>query len=232
MAFEPPRAGEDRVKSRDGLAVLFDLDGVVLDSIWSIWMATREVLSQGGVPLGRLPDLQSFLSHFSMPGHYYYRGFGVTTSDEQLDRQFLEALPFYEAVVESYPEMPETIEKLRAQAGAATAIVSAGSLERVEQKLTKFGLRGLFDAVYAGAANKTASIKDCCRRFDRAPARTFFVGDIQSDMRDGRAAGIVPIGFAAGYPFMPAVLVAAGAAAWVHEPEDLLTTIPEVLNES
>jgi len=219
------------MKSRDSLAGLFDLDGVVLDSISSIFMATRDVLSESGVPFARLPSLQSFLSHFSMPGYHYYRGFGVTVSDEELDRQFLRVFPFYEAIVEPYPGMPQTIEKLRSQ-GVMTAIVSSGSLERVEQRLAQFGLRGLFDAVYAGAANKTASIKDCCQRFGCAPEQTFFIGDIQSDMRDGRAAGVVPIGFAAGYPFMMPVLQAAGAHLCVHEPEELLAAISKVLTES
>ncbi|MBI2100741.1 MAG: HAD hydrolase-like protein [Candidatus Vogelbacteria bacterium] len=208
----------------NGAAVLFDLDGVVIDSIWSIWMATRDLLEEAGVPFARLPDFRSFLSSFSMPGHHYYRNYGVMASFEELARRFLQIIPLYEAIVEPYSGMPQTIETLRSR-GVRTAIVSAGNPERVEQKLARFGLRGLFDAVYADPAGKTASIKDCCAQFNCAPQRTFFVGDLQSDMRDGRAAGVISLGFVADYPFMVPVLTRAGAAVCFREPAELLKLV-------
>ncbi|MBI2097938.1 MAG: HAD family hydrolase [Candidatus Vogelbacteria bacterium] len=215
---------------RNGRGVFFDLDGVVLDSIGAIWRTTREVLFAVGVPEARLPDVECFLTTFAMPCASFYRAYGVTSSPAELDDLFFRIIPCYEEVVEPYWGIRPTVERLRTF-GFRTAIVSSGRPERIEAKLSKFDLRGLFDAVYAGAAIKTESLRAASADFGLPPERACFVGDLSSDMRDARAAGILPIGFAADYPFMPPVLVTAGAVAWVHELEDLPSVITGLLSQ-
>lgn len=215
----------------NGCAALFDLDGVVIDSIESIWMATRDLLEEGGVSFFDLPDLTHFLKVFSVPGIDFCRSYGIEQSAEELINRFLEIAPSYELLDEPYLGMERVITELRAR-GWATAIVSASQPAGVGGKLKKFGLAELFDAVYAGEEDKTSAIGICCSQLGCSPSRTCFIGDLKSDMRDGRAASVIPIGFAAGRGFMVPVLQAAGARICVHEPEELLVVIPEVLAES
>lgn len=216
------------MRRTNGRGVIFDLDGVVIDSIWSIWRATRDLLDENGVEFFCLPSFDEFLGAFSMPNDEFYQSYGLMIPSAKLDRRFLEIIPNYESLIEPYPGMPEVLTAFR-QSGFPLAIASAGNPERVMGKLKRFSLTGLFDAVYAGAPNKTVLLKTVCRDLGLVPARTCFVGDIKSDMRDGYAAGLIPIGFAAGYDFMTPILQAAGARQCVHEPEELLALTRSIL---
>ena len=204
---------------------LFDFDGVIWDSIDSIFLATRELLEEGGVPLTDLPDFSTFLKRISLPSANFFRAYGINWSQTELDKQFLEILSLYAPLDDAYLGMASVIERLRRR-GLATAIVSGASSAYINCRLDGSGWCGLFNAVYAGVENKTEALSACCRQFGARAAETCFVGDFKSDMRAGRGAGVRPIGFTGGCDFMIPVLKAAGAEVCVDEPEELLEVIP------
>ncbi|MEK7208807.1 MAG: HAD hydrolase-like protein [Patescibacteria group bacterium] len=205
--------------------VLFDFDGVVVDSVSSVYLTVIDILEEAGVLAGNLPDFQTFLQTVSLPPDGFYHRYGINWSAE-LSTQFWDIMPLYEALDGEYLGMRPMVAELRRR-GFRTAIVSGGQSVYVNRRLDQLCLRGLFDAVYTGAADKTEVLNLVCRRLTATPERTHFIGDFQSDMRDGCAAGVIPIGFTGGHDFMIPVLTAAGAQVCVDEPEELLAIISD-----
>src|SRR3989344_5747127 len=105
---------------------LFDFDGVLWDSIDSIFLATRELLEEGGVPLTDLPDFSTFLRRISLPSADFFRAYGINWSQTELDKQFLEILSLYASLDDAYLGMASVIERLRRR-GLARAVASGAS---------------------------------------------------------------------------------------------------------
>lgn len=74
--------------------------------------------------------------------------------------------------------------------GIPCGIVSAHRHDDLLQKILDFEIHQYFDYVIGGAYHKDEALLKACRELGCLPEEVFFVGDMLSDMRDGRKAGV------------------------------------------
>lgn len=189
-------------------AVLFDLDGVLLDSR-SAQLATlagfatsaldRRVTA-ADLPAGALTrPREQVLAELGLSGVINEDGWDAATATAGLN-------------AEAFPFASETLTALRA-AGVATAIVTLRSHRRVGWLLPP-EILDLIDTIvcFEDAAPKPApdGLLLALRQLDVVPKDAVFVGDTDIDIHAARAAGIRAVG--AGWGFAgPDVLTRAGA---------------------
>ncbi len=207
-------------------AVIFDLDGTLVDSLGDIASAMNEVLERHGFPTHPLAAYRRFV------------GDGM----ERLVRRALP--PVDEAVVERvlrdmratyarhalrttrpYPGVPELLDRLSA-AGVGLAVLSNKPHEPAVAMVRALLPRWPFAAVQGAVPGRPrkpdpAGALDLVRRLGVAPEGCLLVGDTPTDMATARAAGMVPVGVLWG--FRPeSELRRAGARFLIRRPLELL----------
>ncbi len=174
-------------------AVLFDLDGVLVDSLDVWYRAMNETLSRFGKRrLGK--------------GEYVrkYWGFNLSRNFERLGlgREAVEyCLLRYErhlAEVRTFPEAEEVLRELRKR-GFRLALVTNTPSRLVRRLLSNLGLLELFDVVLTGDEVRRAKphpegVRKACRRLGVHPSQAVLVGDTRSDVQAGRGAGVMVVG--------------------------------------
>jgi HAD superfamily hydrolase (TIGR01549 family) len=216
-------AGADAVRFEPVRAVLFDLDGTLVDTLPFMYAATELVMAEYGVPI----TWDDYRRHFTPDWRLLYRRFGMPEQD--VDAVGARWWTLYRGRDEAklLPSAADAVQRL-SQRGIVMGIVTAGRRDSVEPQLVRHGLAGhLAVRVYGddpfepkpGPAGLLHAM-DALGVVDQA-AETAYVGDALDDMRMAVAAGARGIGIrtelateselrAAG-----ATEVAASVFAWV-----------------
>jgi HAD superfamily hydrolase (TIGR01509 family) len=205
-------------------AVVFDLDGVVVDSE-QVWDDVRERLAQERG--GRWHDrAQADMMGMSSPewSRYMHDELGLAESPEEINdevvRRMLERyqteLPLIEGAVEA-------VERLAG--GFRLAVASSSNRPLIEAVLETAGIAGRFEAVVSSeevARGKPAPdvYLEAARRLGVAPARAAAVEDSSNGLRAAHAAGLRVVALPnAHYPPAPDALALAHAV--VSSPHEL-----------
>jgi beta-phosphoglucomutase len=130
------------------IGVLFDMDGVLVDSFRPHLESWRLLARQQGMPL----DEEALVSHFGRTGREIVGDLwpgSVAEAETLVGRK--EAL-YRELVDARFPAMPGAVELVAAlhQAGFALAVASSGPPENVAMALARMGVRERFAAVVTG----------------------------------------------------------------------------------
>jgi phosphoglycolate phosphatase-like HAD superfamily hydrolase len=171
-------------------AVLFDFDGVIIDSMPQVHHAACAVLSRHGIAL---PDLPEFCRTFFQPYWEYFGGKGVRATPEEMMGIFMPQ--FHPENGHVFPQFLALLTELKRH-GYATGIISGHDrphiLERLKRERIAFD-EG--DPIIGDADRKDAALIAFYRerRFDAS--EIFYVGDLGSDVRDGKKAGVRTVGF-------------------------------------
>ncbi len=134
------------------LAVIFDVDGVLVDSYWAHYRSWQMLAAELGLELTE----EQFRATFGMTSreiierHWAERQFSAGQI-ERLDHR-KEAL-YRELIAEQFPVMDGAVELVRSlrRAGFRIGIGSSAPPENVAVSLQRLGLAELFDAVVTGA---------------------------------------------------------------------------------
>lgn len=210
-------------------AVLFDLDGTLLDTLADLADSMNAALAREGMP-----------TH-PAEAYRYFVGDGVANlvrravpADRRDDRPLGENLAAamraeyrrrWDAKTRPYDGVPELLAEL-ARRGLRTAVLSNKPHESTclcVGKLLAFHRFGAVQGVADGVPLKPdpAGALGIADRLDVAPADFLYVGDTGTDMRTAVAAGMYAVG--ALWGFRPAdELAAAGARKLIERPADLL----------
>ncbi len=173
-------------------AVLFDLDGVLIDSIDAWYVALNETLRKfGKKKIGK--------------GEYVKKCWGFSLSRNLkrfgLGRKAVEyCLSKYKAHLDEVKVIPgahEVLERLKRR--FRLAVVTNTPSSAVKRILESFGLEKYFETVITGDdVRKTKpnpeAVRKACRRLGVHPFETILVGDTKSDVLAGRNAKGVVIG--------------------------------------
>ena len=128
-------------------AVIFDLDGTVVDSMW-MWEAIDiEYLARFGIPLP--PDLQKKISGMSFreTAVYFKETFGIPDSLEKIKSDWNEmAMDKYCNEVPLKPGVLDFLKKLK-ERGIKTGIATSNSRELVENIAEVHNLRDYFSSI-------------------------------------------------------------------------------------
>ncbi|MEU8588296.1 HAD family hydrolase [Streptomyces sp. NPDC048664] len=204
-------------------AVVFDLDGVLLDTTENMRRAFAATWRAAGRPGD--PPFDRFLDHMGAP---LPRILGALGLAPELAAVYTAESTRHITLVAPHPGVLDVLAAL-ASAGVATAVATGKSHERALQALTATGLAPHLDAVIG--SDQVARPKPDPEIVLTAlaalpggpdPAGAFFVGDSVLDMRSGRAAGVGVV--AAGWGQTdPGTLRAEGPGHYAETAWDLLT---------
>ncbi|MFL4910659.1 HAD family hydrolase [Streptomyces sp. MMS24-I2-30] len=199
-------------------AVLFDLDGVLLDSAAAVRSTLAAVAT---CALGRrvMPD-DLPLDALHRPRIEVLALLDVADPDDACDRWWDGAMAA--TPVKAFPGTLTGLLALRAQ-GTTTGAVTLQDPDRLRWLLPP-AVADLLDVVVTrqDAPPKPApdGLHLALSRVDVPPERAVFVGDSPSDMTAARAAGVVALGAVWGW-HPPGALRAAGADHLLHTPTSI-----------
>ena len=193
------------------LALLFDLDGTLVDSIELILASFRHAFR---THLGTVPPDARWIAGLGTPLFTQLREF---TQDDALARAMTATYRAYQmehhdALMRAYEGVPEAMAELRAR-GHPTAVVTSKMRDLAERALQFTGLRGTIDVVI-GMDDSTRHKPDpepvllALRALGREPREAVMLGDSPHDIRAGNAAGVVTVAARWG-PFTAEELAAA-----------------------
>ncbi len=176
-------------------AVIFDMDGVLVDSEPVITKAARLALTEFGVP-AQDADFHPFTG---MGEDRFIGGvaekYGVPYRLDMKRRTYAIYLDIVAAEIGTYPGIPELLATLRAD-GMRTAVASSADAVKVNANLPAAGIDdNLFDVIVCGedvVHKKPAPdiFLLAARRLDVDPADCLVVEDAISGIRAAKAAGM------------------------------------------
>ena len=184
------------------LAVIFDMDGVLVDSYQAHFESWRAVAAEEGLAITEAQFATTFGCTSreiiaAMWGKGHYDDGQIAALDERKEaafRQIIEA---------DFPVMPGATQLLRSLHGAgfALAVGSSGPPENIDLVLDRLEARALFSAVVTGM-DVTRGKPDpqvfqiASERLAVPPARCAVVEDAPPGVAAANAAGMTSIGFA------------------------------------
>lgn len=176
-------------------AVIFDLDGTVVDSMW-MWEAIDiEYLARFGIPLPA--DLQKKISgmSFSETAVYFKETFGIPDSLDKIKADWNDmAMYKYCHEVPLKPGVLSFLQELKKR-GIKTGIATSNSKELAMAVLEVLELRQYFDEVHMSCEVKTGKpapdiyllVADC---LGEKPEHCLVFEDITEGIQAGKAAGM------------------------------------------
>lgn len=192
-------------------AVIFDLDGTLVDSAPDLTLATNHVLESEGLAPVSGAQVRAMVGHGARM--LLRRGFaahGVTLEGERLEQLYARFVAYYaeNIAVETrpFPGVVALLERCRAE-GLKIGICT-NKLEGLSVKLIgQLGLAGHFDAI-VGADTTAAAKPDPLPYFETlrqmgVDGASIMVGDSETDVKTARAAGVPVIGVSFGYTPQP-----------------------------
>lgn len=211
-----------------GRAVLFDLDGTLLDTLADIADSMNAALAALGQPAHPVEAYRFFvgdgveaLVRRSAPAHSQDEAFvrrAVGLLRDEYGRR-------WDRKTRPYPGVPELLAALAGR-GVPMAVLSNKPDDFTRMAVERFLPGTPFSAVRGmrpGGPKKPdpSAALDIARGIAVPPAEFVYVGDTDTDMRTARAAGMRPVG--ALWGFRPEEeLRAHGAHGFVSEPRELL----------
>ncbi|MCY7371520.1 MAG: HAD-IA family hydrolase [Polaromonas sp.] len=216
------------VKFENIEAILFDLDGTLIDSAPDLGAAADKMRIDRGMP--SMP-----LAHYRPMAGAGARGmisiaFGLGPDDSGYGELREEFFANYES------RMTESTHAFDGVDGLLGALASLGFLWGVvTNKAERFALpltrsMRLFDSAGTIVAGDTtphakphpAPLLEAARQLGVEPQRCVYVGDDERDIVAGRAAGMLTVAAAYGYLGVRSEVLAWNADATIHKPKDLL----------
>ena len=184
-------------------AVLFDVDGTIVDSAPVVMSTFREVLSDFGLPI---PDDQRLRSYVGPPLWHSFGELGYSgqlLSD--LVRGYRERYMRHHLDPEPFEGVPELVWDLH-RAGVPVATATSNQTPMAVAQMERLGLSQAFDVIAGAtpdpASSKTTVIHEAVARLGALGAdvsHPVIVGDSIWDVRGGHEAGIPVIGVGWGY---------------------------------
>ena len=173
-------------------AVLFDLDGTLLDSFQLHYLAYETMFGHFGIDMRK----ELFLSSYSPNWYRTYRAFGLAEEHwESANTLWLEAAATHE------PELFSGVAEMLHELGSIydLGIVTSGSKSRVVNDLDRLGIADRFSTVVTAediTRPKPApeALELALRHLSISPVQAIYVGDAHADFEMSRAAGVPFIG--------------------------------------
>jgi beta-phosphoglucomutase family hydrolase len=175
-------------------AVIFDLDGVLVDSEPLLYEAERLMLAEHGIDL--TPEMKR--PFIGLGGREILEAFAETFGlDADIDVLADRKMSLYRTLLATVSGFAATADLARSlhDAGVPVAVASGSTPEAIEAALKAIGLRELFDVVVSVeevSSGKPAPdvFLEAARRLRVAPAACVVVEDAIPGVRAARAAGM------------------------------------------
>ncbi|RXH05289.1 HAD family hydrolase [Bradyrhizobium vignae] len=197
--------------------IIFDCDGVLVDSELLSCRCLSEVLAEFGFALSEEQALELFLGRSTKAIEQHYRDLGQIVPDGFLPRLKSHVLETFAASLEPIPGVEAVISELT----VPFCVASSSDIDRVSLSLDVTGLRAHFgDRLYTAQMVRHGKpapdlFLHAAENMRSPPSRTLVIEDSVSGVQAGKAAGMTVWGFVGGGHYRTgdghAILSAAGA---------------------
>jgi HAD superfamily hydrolase (TIGR01549 family) len=186
-----------QVPPRDLRAILFDLDGTLLDSFQSHLEIYRATLARFGVRL----TAAEFRRHYTPDWNEFYRRVGL--GPEHWDAASVHWLQ--EAAAHRprlFPGVADTLRELRRR--FRLGLVTSGSSSRIRGDLERGAIERHFEVIVTADDVRQPKpapdgLRAALHAFGLGADQALYVGDTEPDYEFARAAGVAFIGVASGF---------------------------------
>lgn len=213
----------------NNFAVLFDLDGTLVDSI-DLLVASMEY-AYGDRE--RRPPVQEWIHAIGTPLDAMLRMWAEDEDDVSLlrDRYREFQIANHDAMTHAYPGVVETVRALHA-AGHPLAIVTSKLETGARRSLAHIGVEECFKVVVGIDATTRHKpdpepVRFALSRLGLPPSRAIFVGDSTHDMNAGREAGVATAAALWG-PYSLTMLDATSPTFWLERMDELLPIVEQL----
>lgn len=182
--------------------VFIDVNGTALDDWPAVVHGVNGVLAHYSVPR---VSAEAYISEVARCGDYerFYRVRGIRASRDRLYELFLPAYRRHLHEVSLMPGVHEALARI-ARGGYEVHILTAARKDFVEPLLTAAGIHELCDSCHYHVHDKAAQVEAVLYGTEVSRQRCALLGDIPSDMRSARQAGVRAVAFK--NPHVPAHL--------------------------
>jgi len=183
-------------------AVLFDVDGTLLDTRELIYQAFRHTLKNHGLPVRSLDEITVIMST-GKSLEESYRFFSPTYDMDKLceTHRTFQTEHLYLSV--PFPNTHKTLKKLK-DAGIKTAAITTRSTRTSIQTLATSGIADCFDVILSREdvempkPHPEALLK-ALKLLEIQPEKAVMVGDTEADILAGKSAGTKTVGVSYGF---------------------------------
>ena len=186
-------------------AVLFDLDGTLLDTVQDIGTCVNDVMCRYGFPPRPMEDFPAFVGHGRMD--LIRRSVPEGTSEELTKQIADEYAPYYcehcDVLTVPYPGAVEIVQRLK-EAGYLVAMITNKTQKTAERVMGKFFPTEAFTFLWGNDGVRPLkpsleSAKLACKTLGVEPEEVLFVGDGDTDMEYASKSGFIACGVTWGY---------------------------------
>lgn len=193
-------------------AVIFDLDGTLVDSAPDIASAINKLLRRDDLEPFSLPEVRGFIGHgIRRLVERAYDARKAPLAGQALDDKVAVFQDTYKddiaAETRAYPGVLDLVATLRGK-GIRTGICTNKTQVLTDALVDGLNIGSLFDAVVAGQSGIKAKpaadmLLETLRRLDCATDQAVMIGDSESDVACARAANVRVVGVTFGYTDIP-----------------------------
>lgn len=214
-------------------AVIFDLDGTLLNTLGDLRAATNHALAVRGLAPRSMDEIRRFVGNGIRL--LICRAMPEGTSDAEIDAALEDFKAYYAAHIHDrtvpYDGIPQLLTALRKR-GMKVAVLS-NKIDSASQELIEYFFPGKADVVFGehvGVPRKPdpTSCRMVMQQLDVQPEQVLYVGDSGTDMQTAKNAGLYAVGVTWGFRSRE-VLTENGADVLVDSPEQILQIIDSKL---
>lgn len=207
-------------------AVIFDLDGTLLNTLGDLRAATNHALEVRGLPPHSMEEIRQFIGNGIRL--LIRRAMPEGTPEAEIDAALDDFKAYYAAHIHDrtvpYDGISQLLTALRKR-GIKVAVLS-NKIDSASQQLIEYFFPGKTDVVFGehvGVPRKPdpTSCRMVMQRLGVQPEQVLYVGDSGTDMQTAKNAGLYAVGVTWGFRSKE-VLLKCGADVLVHRPEQIL----------
>lgn len=172
-------------------AIIFDWDGVIVDSMPMIAQVIQETAASYGVQI----SVPKILATFFQPKEAFYKSIGIDPEDkDELNARHFAGDDKYLINPKLFSDTLSTLEKLSEKGiglGIATQRMDIGKVG-IQSEIDAHKLQSFFPIGNAlgGEDKKEQKLLLLAKKFGIEPAELLFVGDLPSDIASAKKAGV------------------------------------------
>lgn len=207
-------------------AVIFDLDGTLLNTLGDLRAATNHALEVRGLPPHSMEEIRQFIGNGIRL--LICRAMPEGTPEAEIDAALDDFKAYYAAHIHDrtvpYDGIPQLLTALKKR-GIQVAVLS-NKIDSASQQLIEYFFPGKTDVVFGehvGVPRKPdpTSCRMVMQQLGVQPEQVLYVGDSGTDMQTAKNAGQYAVGVTWGFRSKE-VLLKYGADVLVHRPEQIL----------